>query len=1024
MNIIINWMPHAKKYHSLFQMDEATAAKVEADHLSKSVRSFSNKPSRYKDLKTQDVIFDPFQPTYTRGETAKMGKQVTQKELLQGIAQMVLSTVFFIQRTPNLEAGLDSDKLEPNEYNRLYEIAFNARRNPDPLRQNRCRQLKLIDHLFEMIIAPEAGNYDLDAISKKEASAVKKIHQLLYKSLEYMFLRNNPSELYVATRGFRNWSPCHSIPHTYMRVTIMQLGHDLGNTNMLASMVNENPFILQKCLQPADLETFVSLISKEGPSNGRYLKFLNATVICGGEPIYEQQVRILDTFCGEKSNPSTISNRKRLLIETAVDRDGETCGLGFKMEKCVPFGESKIMGRNILSNGVHPLMVSWEGSDEWREGIEQDCLFMTAQSMDLSCKEIEQPRNFRKYLQRIKTMREDLKDASSLLNKMYTTALLDKSPLNDSPLKSIPRSWTKLEDIMWTLEPEEFFPVIFPDLQMTYEDFKLKAFGPQIKDGEVTEEEAGKGASPPVLPAHSEMGRSTSAGSEDPFSSNEDQAIADDQDAERKAQNIALRKFQAVKCLAEAYVAQITLFANMCYGRNYRCISPLCKQFSFSMCLAGTIHPRYPSQLKAAFAALLINLWVDRLPHDRLLLTSTIRYMKDVKKINVQDGIMIPAYELSTDHPIFKSLKSEKEKQSQFYSCLDHNKFWLLEQAIIKNLDETQGKFVREMVHRNALTLTLLKGLTLLCDLGFVRSTPKIQKLANKILLSLDGRDDIDTIAEQKVLAARHCEEDGAMSGLLKAFAFNSLENALGMGLNLEKGENLEDEPVSAPLRSTILSKIITKVLVGLFGEEEVTEEEIYFSILPEFPKTIVKRLPKGIEDIYQDYGLRAVRTRENRASLIVDLLKNADKAAQLRYKPPLGNTIIEDSKQELLNTVFQFEQAVMYVMISQILTELQEGKPLFQRTDIGNLEDVELSDFWREKYDGAGPQLFLTNYGVQVFRSIIRGNRARINRRVSLCASSTVPIIATFMDSLMYKDGTICEGALQGLILQFRFVL
>ena len=60
-----------------------------------------------------------------------------------------------------------------------------------------------------------------------------------------------------------------------------------------------------------------------------------------------------------------------------------------------------------------------------------------------------------------------------MTSKIYKTALPDKNPLNDSPLKSIPRSWVKLEDIMWTLEPEEFFPVIFPDLHMTYADFKL-----------------------------------------------------------------------------------------------------------------------------------------------------------------------------------------------------------------------------------------------------------------------------------------------------------------------------------------------------------------------------------------------------------------------------------------------------------------------------------------------------------------------------------------------------------------------
>jgi hypothetical protein len=979
VNTILSWIPHAEKYCKLLQPDPY-------DDASASDTEESGKEKRRKKKKSK--ADGPFDQEFARGGDARMGPLVTQKDVLTGIAQMVVSTCFFTLRYPEYEDGLDADIMKPAEYLSLYASASTCTRMPDPIRQHRCRQLKVIDHMFQMIAAPEIGGYDLDAIGfRDECTALKRIHKLLYKSLRDMFYRNPQSELYIATRGFQEFSPRHEIHHTYMRAAIQQLGHDLGNTDMLATLVDRNKFILQKCLQPDDLETFVQLIHAEGPADGRYLRFLNATLVCGDEPIYEQQVRVLELLYSVNPNEHTVRNRKSALCETAIDHGGHNkIPVGFSKADSVPYGDSKVLEGGVVQDGLECLVISWESSPTFEMGKDDPSLYFTPESMDLPSKDIaELPKNYERYLERIEEFCVDL-DGNKIEKEAHDCV----------------RTWVPLEEIMWTLDPEELFSKVFPDHTMTYEQFKEHTFGQKSKSAAVVNEAA------------------SGTLSENPAEGAQ-KIDAEPVEITAREQKVAWRKFLAVKCMADAYVAQITMFANLCQGRNYRCIRPLSRQFSFKICLTGIAHPKYPSELKAAFSNLLMTLWVDRIPHDKLPLPNLVRMKGEAPEIENDQELMIPVYELSEDSPL---LKNKQAKKQDFFKCLDHNKFWVLEQIIMKNLDDTQGMFIAEMEHRNAFTLSMLKILKLLCEFGFVRSIPKVQKIANKILLSLDGRDDVATCEEYgNIMQAADGSEDG-LAHLFKAFSYNPLSKITDTVVDLthirlddQSDDNSAPRSIRRSMRG-LSNRLVSGVLGD--GEDEPVDDpnEQFFSTVPQFQDEEVKSLPRTLKDILEFYGREGTDESRQKIETVNTEIRNAEQ----RYKANAEGRTIGEAKEELLAIVFQFELAVIDVMISQVMYELEEGPPLFEHAEVHDLKGASLSEFWKEKYSNAGPQIFLTNHGLAMFRSLIRGSRAKINRLVSLSASSTVPVVTTFLDLLMYEDSEACEGGLKGLNWQFSF--
>ena len=94
-----------------------------------------------------------------------------------------------------------------------------------------------------------------------------------------------------------------------------------------------------------------------------------------------------------------------------------------------------------------------------------------------------------------------------------------------------------------------------------------------------------------------------------------------DDDAHRRAIDAAgddaecLARVARRRQLAGYYVEQIRMLALICQDRSYNAICMLEREYSFGLCVWCVVSPAFPAPLKAAFAALLLALHVDRSPH-------------------------------------------------------------------------------------------------------------------------------------------------------------------------------------------------------------------------------------------------------------------------------------------------------------------------------------------------------------------------------------------------------------------------
>jgi len=87
----------------------------------------------------------------------------------------------------------------------------------------------------------------------------------------------------------------------------------------------------------------------------------------------------------------------------------------------------------------------------------------------------------------------------------------------------------------------------------------------------------------------------------------------------------AMKKFKRAQKLAFYYLGILHLFTNMCKHRSNRVISHLEKQFSYETLLTGISDTNLPKLARAALADLLQALYLDRYPHETILLPRVVR---------------------------------------------------------------------------------------------------------------------------------------------------------------------------------------------------------------------------------------------------------------------------------------------------------------------------------------------------------------------------------------------------------------
>ena len=100
-------------------------------------------------------------------------------------------------------------------------------------------------------------------------------------------------------------------------------------------------------------------------------------------------------------------------------------------------------------------------------------------------------------------------------------------------------------------------------------------------------------------------------------------------------------EFSKQRELARYYEAQIELFAELCMERSYNAIFTLEKFFSYEMLVGALVDDLLPDTLRAKFGGLLLNLWIDRFPQQKLALPSQLHQIlkrKEVAEVEKEQG--------------------------------------------------------------------------------------------------------------------------------------------------------------------------------------------------------------------------------------------------------------------------------------------------------------------------------------------------------------------------------------------------
>ncbi len=168
--------------------------------------------------------------------------------------------------------------------------------------------------------------------------------------------------------------------------------------------------------------------------------------------------------------------------------------------------------------------------------------------------------------------------------------------------------------------------------------------------------------------------------------------------------------------LAKFLEAQLRLFAELCYDRNYICIKAMEQLCPYSLLVTAIKDTKVPVQAKGLFVSLLVNLYLNREPQiaDKCPRLTRVWLMAEM------DTTTLPTGSVKNPH-----------------------KFALLQQLIIEHFEATKGCTVYTENGKNALTLALIEALKMLIRFGFYATISQIRTVIDPLISLFDGTNDM-----------------------------------------------------------------------------------------------------------------------------------------------------------------------------------------------------------------------------------------------------------------------------------------
>jgi hypothetical protein len=500
--------------------------------------------------------------------------------------------------------------------------------------------------------------------------------KLILKAVYFCFLGSRNNEDYIAKLGGLE------------RINNLN-GLGLGAADVFKALVGDNQNILRK-FKPEVIEKFVNFIRRLGPDD-TWLRFLQGVCSTDGVAVSRNQQFVLRMAFspGPRAPMSEVAkwgdNRKNLFMK--VTRLQTVVG-GIDAPETISRSSDELAYK-VVTGGINEIGVAWESMASWA----MDCgaLYHAPQALGLE-------------VQNVKGV-----------------------------------SWVTLSSIAWTLEPETFYPIVFPGSGQSYKTALKNASG------------------------------------------------------EQQAQ------WAACKVIANFFVNQLYLIAEMCRDRQINCILTLQKEYNLELCLCGLATDRLPWDIRNGFAYILGNMWIDRHPQRFMTLPSMVR---DLDTMYVAPTLPVfEPHDLTPDGPDFP----------EFYSIAKPEKFAVV-LSVVKSILKNQGEFVcHARESRNRCVGTCGKLMTYLLQCGFVSTVPQLSEILTILINLLDGT--TDWITEPKA-----------------ADASESLP--LQNGTSFHVSESAFDGGSAADAKRPLLESV-GSVMATCAGNSATTESELSFLYPP-----------------------------------------------------------------------------------------------------------------------------------------------------------------------------------------------
>ncbi|EQC35631.1 hypothetical protein SDRG_06915 [Saprolegnia diclina VS20] len=443
-------------------------------------------------------------------------------------------------------------------------------------RQEQVREAKVLDTLYEMLRVVKTNHISThDLATDPSLKVVLRVHRLINKVLVCAVNGNLANKNYIATRSATAYyytvsKANEATPGTYMDETLGHIGSETGSKSVYRSLFLNNKQLLEHSVDLSLITSSCRNIEAKGVKAFGILHFLSTICACDDVNLPQNQELIVRALYSLTLRPELQTTRYSILIEAAACpnpvRPVSPAVKDFVVS--APSGASSFahnghpVGYDMLSKGYVNIVVSWKAALNW-----------------------------------------DLNGSSGLF---FTPAELQLTPVVDAAVSSdlaqydqlvnaAHREWILLEHIVWTLQPDDMFPLLF--------------------NGKVWATEW----------------------------------------AEIQRDHERLEVFERLKALANYYNLQLMLFAELLRGHCATSLEILSAQFSYNMLLSAVANPGLPHTIRTSFSTMLHLCWLRRFPHEPLLLPRYVYGFDDIPKLDRQAPLLLAHFELQPGHPALAS---------------------------------------------------------------------------------------------------------------------------------------------------------------------------------------------------------------------------------------------------------------------------------------------------------------------------------------------------------------------------------